>query len=46
MIPLSQLFKHRGIIHSGILYILYEECVFADCIEQLDFVDDKYAAVF
>ena len=43
---LIQFFKHRGIVHSGILYKLNEERVFADCIEQLDFADDKYAAVF
>jgi len=43
---LIQFFKHRGIVHSGILYEFNEERVFADCIEQLDFADDKYAAIF
>ena len=43
---LVKLFKHRGIIHSGILYKLNEERFFADCIYQLDFTDNKYAAVF
>jgi len=43
---LIQLFKHYGIVHSGILYKLNEERVFADSVEQLNFTDDKYAAVF
>ena len=43
---LIQLFKHYGIVHSGILYKLNEERFFADCIYQLDFTDNKYAAVF
>lgn len=43
---LIQFFKHRGIVHSSILYEFNEERVFADCIEQLDFADDKYAAIF
>ena len=42
---LAQLFKHRSIVHLGILYKLNEECAVADCIEQLDFADDRYTAV-